>query len=94
MAPAPVAIPIEVTAAIAGGIASGVTGGAIGGATAICLKFCGGGSKRAKIMMARDLPAGVSQESVDQCKSQIIDQFTNQNKTVQITDVDATSTFS
>lgn len=42
-------------------------------------------------MMARDLPPGVSQHSVDQCKDQIKDQFSKDHKSVQISDVDEKS---
>ncbi len=91
MAPAPIAIPIEIGAAIAGG----ATAGAIGGAATLCSRYCPGpkavrGAKFAN-MMARDLPPGVSQHSVDQCKDQIKDQFSKDHKSVQISDVDEKS---
>ncbi|KAJ6780120.1 hypothetical protein PWT90_03833 [Aphanocladium album] len=88
MAPAPIAIPIEIGAAIAGG----ATAGAIGGAATLCSRYCPGpkavrGAKFVN-MMARDLPPGVSQHSIDECKDQIKDQFNKNHKSVEISDVD------
>lgn len=77
MAPAPPAV----VAAIAGGVA----GGAIGGAATLCSRYCPGPKIRelAAEIAARDLPPGVSQESIDQCTQQINDQK-KQGKNVEI----------
>lgn len=89
MCPAPPAV----VAAVAGGAVSG----AIAGGAAICTKYCPGGNKRevrvnsAKFFLAaRDLPPGVSQESIDQCTGQLNDQK-NAGGVVTISDVDESS---
>lgn len=88
MAPAPQAV----VAAIVGGVAGGVVSG---GAT-MCLKYCPDAKlrfvRRISGLEARDLPPGVSQESIDQCTQQINDQGA-QGTVVQISDVDETSKY-
>lgn len=89
MAPAPQAV----VAAVIGGVASGV----VGGAPLICLKYCPDAKKlrfarRIAELSARDLPPGVSQESIDQCTQQINDQGA-EGVTVEISDVDETSKY-
>ena len=79
MAPAPQAI----VAAIVGG----VVGGAIPAGAIMCSRYCPGPKRHMMRIMSRDLPPGVSQESVDQCTGQINDQ-TATGVTVTLTDVD------
>lgn len=77
MAPAPPAV----VAAVVGGVA----GGAVGGAATLCSRYCPGPKVRqyAGRIVQRGLPAGVSQESVDECTQQINDQK-EKGVTVQI----------
>ncbi|KXT15016.1 hypothetical protein AC579_7757 [Pseudocercospora musae] len=89
MCPAPQAV----VAAIAGGVAAGV----IGGGASICTKYCPDAKIKARQAMAftqlvrRQLPPGVSQESIDQCTQQLNDQFNNGGGSVEITDSGETS---
>jgi hypothetical protein len=79
MCPAPPAI----VAAVVGG----ATAGSIGAAGALCNKYCPDKVKRMADIFARDLPPGVSQESIDQCTAQLNDQY-NKGGQVTISDVD------
>lgn len=80
MCPAPPAV----IAAVAGGVAAG----AVGGGASLCARYCPGPkAKRMVEVFARDLPPGVSQESIDQCTGQLNDQNDN-GVQVQISDVD------
>lgn len=72
--------------AIVGGIVGGVAAGAIGGGATICARYCPGPEKRSAGIFARQLPPGVSQESLDQCTAQINDQAAT-GGSVQISDV-------
>lgn len=79
MCPAPPAI----VAAVAGGVAAG----AVGGGATLCARYCPGPkAKRDFEVFARDLPPGVSQESINQCTGQLNDQK-NSGGSVQISDV-------
>lgn len=82
MCPAPQAV----VAAIAGGVAAGV----IGGGASICTKYCPDAKVRRAMaftqLVRRQLPPGVSQESIDQCTQQLNDQYNNGGGSVEITD--------
>ncbi len=70
MCPAPPAV----IAAVAGGVAAG----AVGGGATLCAKWCPDPRNKRSVdysmLTARDLPPGVSQESLDQCTQQINEQ--------------------
>lgn len=84
MCPAPPAV----VAAVWGGVAAGT----IGAGGALCTKYCPDAKKREALsptllaLTKRQIPAGVSQESIDQCTQQLNDQFSSSGVSVQITD--------
>ncbi|KAK2591212.1 hypothetical protein QQS21_011097 [Conoideocrella luteorostrata] len=69
-----------------GAIVGGALGGAIGGGATLCATYCPK-PKRIRGQAVRAIPPGVSQESINQCTSQINAQKNN-GVTVQISNVD------
>ena len=73
--------------AIIAAIVGGVVGSTIPAGTIMCSHYCPGPKRHIMCIMSRDLPPGVSQESVDQCTGQINDQAAT-GVTVTLTNVD------